>query len=153
MSYNSFKNDWNDIIRDELFPDVQLKKMMRIPQGTRILDFIEKYFIRAGYTNETLTSEDVRVVYKMFAVGQQNEKVTRNQISIDIYVKREHLHNYGKDRLESRAQLIAGKLYQILTKERYFHNYRFWIAGQGDMGTSAIGYVRYNITLNYMKVY
>ena len=145
-------DDWNDIIRSRLFSDDVLKALMKIPDGTKIIDFIDRYFIRAGYTNKILTDEDVRIVYGSVSVPTNVSGVTKNQMSFDVYVKTEDLHNVGKDRLVMRTQLIARRLIYLLTKERYIGSYRFYDPHEGDMGTSAIGYARYNVTLSYTKV-
>lgn len=145
-------DDWNDVIRDVLFADEVLKALMKVPDGTKIIEFIDRYFIRAGYTNKILSDESVRIVYGTIAVPTNIDGVTKNQMSFDIYVKNEDLHNVGKDRLVMRTQLIARRLIDLLTKERYNGVYRFYDPYEGDMGTSAIGYARYNITFSYTKV-
>lgn len=127
---------------------------MKIPTGTNIVEFTDRYFIRAGYTSKVLKDEPVRIVYgDIFGASTWNPNVTRNEMSFDIYVKLDELHNATRDRLAFRTQLIADRLSYLLTKERYTYNYRFWLAGDHDMGTSTIGYARYNITFNYMKNY
>lgn len=146
-------DDWNDIIRDKIFSDDVLKALMKIPDGTKIIEFIDRYFIRAGYTNKILSDEDVRIVYGTISTPTSVDGVTKNQISFDIYVKNEDLHNVGRDRLVMRTQLIAKRLIYLLTKERYSGVYRFYDPNEGDIGTSAIGYARYNLTLSYMKAY
>ena len=76
-------------------------------------------------------------------------------MTFDIYVKDEELHNVGDDRLMMRTHLIADRLQYLLTKERYLVDtgYRFWIAGDWDLGTRTTGYARYTIAFYYMKVY
>ena len=158
MPIPSWMNDWNDIIRYVIFPDQQLKSLMRIPENTTIINFIDKYFIRAGYTNEVLEKEDVRIVYG--DVDSQETKVPnvlKNVLSFDIYVKTEHLHNATNDRLMYRTHLIANRLNELLTKGgtsgKYFGGYRFWPYKEMDLGTRTVGYVRYNISFRYMRVY
>ena len=145
-------DDWNEIIRNVIFADDVLMALMNIPDGTKIIEFIDRYFIRAGYTNKILTDEDVRIVYGSVSVPTNISGVTKNQMSFDIYVKNEDLHNVGKDRLVMRTQLIAKRIIYLLTKERYIGAYRFYDPHEGDMGTSAVGYARYNVTLSYTKV-
>ena len=146
-------DDWNEIIRNVIFADDVLMALMNIPDGTKIIEFIDRYFIRAGYTNKILTDEDVRIVYGSVSVPTNISGVTKNQMSFDIYVKNEDLHNVGKDRLVMRTQLIAKRIIYLLTKERYIGAYRFYDPYEGDMGTSAVGYARYNVTLSYTKVH
>lgn len=147
---------WNKIIRKRIFPDHDLKSLMKIPPKTGIIQFIDNFFIRAGYTNKILTNETCRIVYsdnQPSDVGHPN--VTRNTMFFDIYVKIEDLHNVGDDRLMYRTYLIGERLSELLTDERYCEEtgYRFWPAGDWDLGTRTIGYARYCIAFNYMKVY
>lgn len=154
MVLRSWIDDWNDIIRNVIFKDEELKSLMKLPANTNIITFIDKYFIRAGYTTEVLTNESVRIVYGTIARGDaMNPYVTRNEMSFDIYVKLEDLHNVERDRLVFRNHLIAKRLIDLLTKQRYLGAYRFTVEGEGDMGTSTIGYTRYNVTFGFMKTY
>lgn len=149
--HDAWIEDWNKIIREILFADDILKALMKLPEGTTIIDFIDRYFIRAGYTNKILTNEDVRIIYGTAAIPTNIDGVTKNQMSFDIYVKNEDLHNVGRDRLVMRTQLIAKRIISLLTKDRYNGAYRFYDPYEGDMGTSAIGYARYNVTLSYTR--
>lgn len=38
---SSWTNEWNNIIRHTLFQDTELKTLMKIPEGTTIIDFID----------------------------------------------------------------------------------------------------------------
>ena len=144
--------DWNNIVRYVIFQDQVLKQLMKIPPKTTIIQFIDKYFIRAGFTNKLLQDESVRIVYSDVQ-GHDTEvpNVKKNMIMFDIYVKLEDLHNVGEDRLMMRTKLIADRL----TSERYLKDtgYRFWIAGDWDSGTKTVGYARYTVAFYYMKVY
>ena len=149
-------NAWNTIIRQIIWKDAELKSLMKIPAKTNILQFCDKYFIRAGFTNELLTDEVCRIVYSDIQ-GSSTEvsNVRKNMMTFDIYVKQEEQHNIGNDRLLARSDLIAERLYTLLTQERYLAGtaYRFWIAGDWDLGTRTVGYTRKTIALYYMKVY
>lgn len=158
MSITSWMRDWNDIIRYVIFPDEVLKSLMCIPEGTSIIDFIDHYFIRAGYTNELLEKEDVRIVYGDTNSHETNvPNVVKNTLSFDIYVRQEKLHNATKDRLMYRTHLIANRLNELLTNGgtsgKYLGGYRFWPCKEMDLGTRTVGYVRYNISFEYMRVY
>lgn len=149
-------NAWNTIIREIIWKDYDLKRLMKIPPKTGILQFCDRYFIRAGYTNTLLTDEVCRIVYSdLQGNDTQVPNVRKNMMSFDIYVKQEELHNVGDDRLISRADLIAERIYKDLTDERYVADtgYRFWIAGDWDLGTRTVGYARKTIAFYYMKVY
>ena len=149
-------NAWNTIIRKVIWPDHELKVLMKMPSHTGIIQFVDRYFIRAGYTNKLLTDEVVRIVYSDNQGFETNvPNVKRNLMIFDIYVKDEEMRNIGDDRLITRADLIAERLHRLLTKERYLEGtgYRFWIAGDWDGGTRVTGYVRKTIAFHYMKVY
>lgn len=149
-------NAWNTIIREIIWRDYDLKHLMKMPPKTGILQFCDRYFIRAGFTNTLLTDETCRIVYSdTQGSDTQVPNIRKNMITFDIYVKQEELHNVGDDRLLSRADLIAERIYKDLTNERYLANtgYRFWIAGDWDLGTRTVGYVRKSIAFYYMKVY
>lgn len=147
---------WNKIIREVIWKDHELKTLMKIPAKTGIIQFIDRYFIRAGYTNKLLSDEVCRIVYADVQGSDTNvPNVKRNMMTFDIYVKQDELHNVGDDRLQFRTHLIAARLNKLLTQERYLKDtgYRFWIAGDWDLGTRTIGYARYTIAFYYMKVY
>lgn len=149
-------NAWNRIIREVIWPDHKLKQLMKIPKQTGILQFCDRYFIRAGYTNKVLSDEVCRIVYAdVQGHDTAAPNIKKNMMTFDIYVKQEELHNVGDDRLLMRTQLIAERIYELLTRERYLADtgYRFWIAGDWDLGTRTSGYARYTIAFYYMKVY
>ncbi len=149
-------NAWNKIIREVIWKDHELKTLMKIPAKTGIIQFIDRYFIRAGYTNKLLSDEVCRIVYADVQGSDANvPNVKRIMMTFDIYVKQDELHNVGDDRLQFRTHLIAARLNKLLTQERYLKDtgYRFWIAGDWDLGTRTIGYARYTIAFYYMKVY
>lgn len=154
MSRRTWVDEWNAILRDIIFSDQELKSLMMIPQKTNIIQFIDRYFIRAGYTSKTLKDEPVRIIYgNVRSTDVGSPAVTRERMSFDIYVKYEYLHNSQNDRLVFRNQMIAIRLKQLLLRKRYYRQdaYRFWVVNEGDLGTSTIGYSRYNITFEYMK--
>lgn len=147
---------WNKIIREVIFHDYDLKKLMKVPSKTGIVQFCNTYFIRAGYTNKLLTNETCRIVYAdVQGSDTKVPNVRRNIMTFDIYVKDEELHTAGDDALMYRTHLIAARLNKLLTDERYVKDtgYRFWIAGDWDLGTRTQGYARYTIAFYYMKVY
>lgn len=150
-------NAWNTIIRRVIFPDYDLKQLMKVPANTKITDFVKYYFIKAGYTNELLTNQVCRIIYGD-TVGKDTDvpNIRKNLMTFDIYVKTKHLYDTDNDdMLVSRLQLIAARLNYLLTQKRYLMEtgYRFWIAGDWDLGTRTTGYSRYTISFYYMKVY
>lgn len=98
-------DDWNTILREIIFADEELKSLMKLPEGTDIISFIDKYFIRAGYTNKVLEDEHVRIIYAdIQGADTAVPNVMKKMITFDIYVKTEDLHNVGHDRLVMRTQ-------------------------------------------------
>lgn len=149
-------NAWNTVIRKVIWPDSKLKSLMKLPSKTNIVQFVDRYFIRASYTNTLLTDEVCRIVYSDSQGAEtQVPNVKENLMIFDIYVKQEEMRNVGDDRLVTRADLIAERLFKLLTSKRYLActGYRFWIAGDWDGGTRVTGYVRKTIAFHYMKVY
>ena len=149
-------NAWNTIIRKVIWPDHELKTLMKLPSRTGVIQFVERYFIRAGFTNKLLTDEVCRIVYSDLE-GYETDvsNVRKNIMVFDIYVKQDEMRNIGDDRLVTRIDLITERLFKLLTSDRYLAEtgYRFWIAGDWDGGTRVTGYHRKTIAFNYMKVY
>ena len=149
-------NAWNKIIRTIIFKDADLKRLMKLPKNTGVIQFTDRYFVKAGFTNKLLTDEACRIVYSDIQGSPTDvPKVTKNMMVFDIYVKNEELRNVGDDGLILRTYLIAERLQKLLTNKRYLADtgYRFWVAGDWDLGTRTQGYSRYTIAFNYMKVY
>lgn len=147
---------WNTILRKVIFQDVILKRLMKVPTNIKIIPFTNNYFVRAGYTNKVLTDEVCRVIYAdVQGSDTRVPNVKRNMMTFDIYVRQDELHTAGDDALIFRTHLIAERLNKLLTSERYLLDtgYRFWIAGDWDLGTRTTGYARYTIAFYYMKVY
>lgn len=149
-------NAWNTIIRKKIWPDHDLKFLMKLPPQTNILQFVRRYFIRAGFTNELLTDEVVRIVYADTASNETAvPSMKKMMMTFDIYVKKDEMYNLGDDRLVSRMDLIVERLDKLLRSERYLAGtaYRFWPADGGlDLGTRTVGYARRTISYYYMKV-
>ena len=149
-------NAWNKILREVIFADYGLRRLMKVPAKTGIIQFTDRYFVRAGYSNKLLTDEVCRIVYADVQ-GKDTDvpNIKRNMMTFDIYVKQEEQRNATDDGLVMRTHLIADRLDKLLTSERYVADtgYRFWVAGDWDLGTRTVGYARYTIAFYYMKVY
>ena len=153
MVGRNWNEDWSDIVRNVIFKDDELKRLMLVPEGTKVMDFVEKYFIKAGYATSPLTNESVRVVYNTYRSSDTNNPyVTRNEIAFNVYVKLTKLHGADRDGLILRTNLIADRLNNMLTRKR-LGSYKFRCCGETDMDTSVVGYTRYNITFEYKKTY
>lgn len=153
MQQDAWISDWNDIVRNIIFKDATLKELMMLPKTTTIIDFYEKYFIRTGTVSTVLKDETVRINYTMSSIVTLGERVGRNLLSFDIYVKDKYQHNYSHDALTCRTELIALRLRQLLLGNRYNGVYRFYDPNEGDMNTSTIGYARYNLTFSFTKIF
>lgn len=104
MGLRSWNEELNDIIRSVFFADEELRRLMKLPETISIIDFIDRYFIRAGFTNTLVVDEPVRIIYGNVASSTTDSPfVLRNEISFDIYVKKEELHNVERDRLMYRT--------------------------------------------------
>ena len=151
---SAWTREFNDIIRYVIFKDEELRNLMLLPSDIKIMDFITKYFIRAGTTSEPLVNEAVRIVYGVIGTGLANDvRVLRQELSFDIYVKQKNLHDADRDRLIFRTELIASRLNELLSNQydSRLAGYRFRCIGESDMSTSTIGYSRYNISFAFMK--
>ena len=150
-------NAWNKIFREVIWSDYELKKLMKLPPKTGILQFRDKYFIRAGFTNELLRDEVCRIVYADNHTSDTDvPNVKKKIITFDIFVKKEEMYNIGDDRLISRIDYIADRLDKLLRKERYLNDtgFRFFPGPDDlDLGTSTPSYARKTIAYYYMKVY
>lgn len=147
--------EWNELIRRVIYPDEQLRELMMLPEGTDIITFIERYFIRADATDKLLTNENVRIVYgKVRQDPTDVPNVTDATWSFDIFVKREHQRDASADRLLYRTQLIAHRLIQLLNKKQYPGiGIKFKRPKEGDLNTRTIGYDRYYVSFHVFETY
>lgn len=155
--------EWNAIIRTVIFPDETLKKLMLLPEDTKLVKFLDKYFIRVGYTDQLLTNEDVRIVYgNVYSGNAYNPMTMKQEMSFDIYVKNEHAHDVGDDRLMLRGELIQERLNQLLKgrvvardynkdNKPFDTAYKFYCIGMGNLGSPTPGYNAFNITFTYIR--
>lgn len=148
--------NWNYIIRKVIFNDHELKRLMKLPKQTGVIQFTERYFIKAGFTNKLLTDEVCRIVYSD-TQGSDTDvpNIKRNMLVFDIYVKNDEQRGVSDDGLILRTDLIADRLDKLLRRERYLADtgYRFEPAGDWDLGTRTAGYSRRTIAYHYMKIY
>lgn len=152
---SSWINEWNDIIRDVIFPDPILRDLMMIPDGFSIMEFQDKRFVRALYTDAIIINEPVRIIYGSFQPKELSKYVSNHIMSFDIFVQNEHKHDAGDDRLMLRAELIAFRLNQLLghrvVTKKGPTAYDFSCIGESTMGSATIGYSRYNISFTYNR--
>ena len=147
----SWADRWNDIQRDVLFPDEELKQLMMIPNNTNIVTWMKKYFVSEALCTELVTDEDVRVLwYEDQSQHTNNPLVNNRRLAFDIYVKQEHDNDATNDLLVSRAKLIAQKLQEILTFPKVVGHVVFHYVDDYDVGTKMVGYVRHHLMVSFM---
>lgn len=146
----TWQDNWNNVIRYVLFQDKKLKDLMLVPEGTNILTFQDKYFIRDGSTDELLTNEKVRIVYHD-AQGWDpgNAHVRGKYKEFDIFVSEDVEHTATDDLLQSRQVLIAQRLKYLLLRERVCQGIRFQYEDEYDLWTKTVGYKEYRLTFFY----
>ena len=146
----TWKDNWNNVIRYVLFPDEKLKRLMKIPTGTSITDFIDRYFVQDENAGEILINEPVRIVYWDSEGRESGNMNVRNKYKeFDIFVKDDILHNATEDRLQFRYDLIAERLKYLLLKDIHVQHLRFKFEDEYNLWTKTIGYKRYHIVFSY----
>ena len=148
----TWDDNWNNVIRNVLYPDKKLKELMLVPVGTDIMRFIDKYFIRDGSTDELLTNEKVRVVWhnESMSRGMTSRKIHGNFKVFDIFVSEDVEHTATTDRLKSRQTLIAERIKYLLLRQYYCENLHFDFEDEYDQWTKTVGYKLYKLTFFYI---
>ena len=146
----TWQDNWNNVIRNVLFPDDKLKELMLVPQGTDILKFCDKYFIRDGSTDELLTNEKVRVVHHdSEGFDTFNPHVKGKYHEFDIFVSEDVEHTATKDRLQSRQVLVAERIKYLLLRKKVVEQLSFKYQDEYDQWCKTVGYKMYKLTLWY----
>lgn len=146
----TWKDNWNDVIRYVLFKDSVLKQLMLLPDDTTITKFVDKYFVQDEVGSEILTDEKVRIVYYDSRGRDTGNKGVRNHYKeFDIFVKEDVLHTATNDRLQNRFDLIAERLKYLLLRDRYVCGLRFNYEDDYNLWTKTIGYRRYHVVFSY----
>lgn len=148
----TWNDNWNNVIRNVIYPDEKLRELMLIPEGTDILKFTDKYFIRDGSTDELLTNEKVRIVCRdeKMSRGLGSRKVTGHFKSFDIFVNEDVEHTATEDRLQNRQVLIAERLKYLLLRQYNCQNLHFDFEDEYDQWTKTVGYKLYRLTFFYI---
>lgn len=146
----TWQDNWNNVVRNVLFPDEKLKELMLVPNGTDILKFQEKYFIRDGSTDELLTNEKVRVVHHdAQGFDTANPNVRGRYREFDIYVSEDVEHTVDRDRLRSRQIMVAERIKYLLLRQKNCQNLHFEYEDEYDLWCKTVGYKLYKLTLWY----
>ena len=123
---------------------------MLVPEGTDILTFISKYFIRDSSTDELLTNEKVRIVHSdTQALRMSNPLVQGKYKHFDIFVSEDVEHTATRDKLQSRQVLIAQRIKELLLRKRFQYGLSFKYEDEYDLWTKTIGYKLYHIVFFY----
>lgn len=146
----TWQDNWNNVIRNVLFPDDKLKELMLVPIGTDIMTFQKKYFIRDGSTDELLTKEKVRIVTNdQPGSWTSNKGVNLKYKCFDIYVSEDVEHTADVDRLKSRHILISERIKYLLLRQWNCQGLHFQYEDEYDMWTKTVGYKLYRLTFFY----
>ena len=146
----TWQDNWNNVVRNVLFPDDKLKELMLVPTGTSIVAFQDKYFIRDGSTDELLTNEKVRIVtHDDQGSYTFNKGVNVKYKNFDIYCSEDVEHTADVDRLKSRQVLIAERIKYLLLRQKVCENIRFGYEDEYDLWTKTVGYKLYRLTFFY----
>lgn len=123
---------------------------MLVPEGTDILTFISKYFIRDISTDELLTNEKVRIVHgDTSSLHTGNPLVQGKYKHFDIFVSEDVEHTATRDKLQSRQVLIAQRIKELLLRKRFQYGLSFKYEDEYDLWTKTIGYKLYHIVFFY----
>lgn len=147
----TWNDNLNDVVRDVFFVDEELLDLMCIPEKYRgdIAVFIQKYLVRDVTSDEVITNEEVRVCYWQGDSKSIGMNMIRKTLNFDIYVKDSVQHTASFDILQSRDQLIAEKIKELLTDSKYVCHINFRFEDSYDMYTKLVGYHRYRIVFSY----
>lgn len=152
----TWNDNLNNVIRDVLFPDAELKMLMCIPEGdsSNIRAFIGKYFVEDAMPDEPVTDEKVRVVwYDIEGTQLGTPHVLRKPLAFDIYVKEDVLYNVDTDRLKRRDKQIGQRLKELLTGKDHVCGLRFRYEDEYHLGAKTIGYRRYHMVFSYITTW
>ena len=145
----TWTDNWNNVIRNVIFPDPILRELMLLPKNVTITQFIDKYFIEDEGGGEILTDEPVRICwYDTQGNDTGNMNVRMKYKEFDIYVKRERLHDATMDRLQNRYNLIAQRLKELLQGDEV-EGLHFEYEDEFNLYTKTPGYKRYHLDLYY----
>ena len=150
----TWHDNWNNVIRDVLFPDVELKRLMLVPDGSSIKTFVEKYFVEDAMPDESVVDEAVRIVYyETEGTKLGTPHVLKKYLALDIYVKDKELYSASRDRLQRRDKLIGQRFKELLTGKEHVCGLRFFYDDEYHLGAKTIGYKRYHIVFSYVTTW
>lgn len=108
VKLRTWADNWNDVLRDVIFPDVRLLELMLVPTADRqdIRKFLDRYFVEDILSDAPVTDEKVRVLYYETEGGKLggDPHITRKRLEFDIFVRNTELYTADRDRLRNRAK-------------------------------------------------
>jgi len=146
----TWKDNWNNIIRNVLFRDEELLTLMLVPDDCKITQFIDKYFVEDETSDEIITDEKVRVTYcttKGLDTGNSNVKL--RFLEFDIYVRQDELHTATRDRLQNRYDLITERLKYLLLRNDRIEHMHYEYEDEYNLFTKVVGYRRYHVVFSF----
>lgn len=124
---------------------------MLVPEGTDVLTFIDKYFIRDSSTDELLTNEKVRIIHSdTQGLRTRNRYVHGKFKHFDIFVSEDVERTATRDKLQSRQVLIAQRIKELLLQKKVQYGLQFTYEDEYDLWTKTVGYKLYHIVFFYM---
>lgn len=124
---------------------------MLVPEGTDVLTFIDKYFIRDSSTDELLTNEKVRIIHSdTQGLRTRNRYVQGKYKHFDIFVSEDVERTATRDKLQSRQVLIAQRIKELLLQKKVQYGLQFTYEDEYDLWTKTVGYKLYHIVFFYM---
>lgn len=146
----TWRDNWNDMIRYVFFKDEKLCQLMCIPANCTITQFTDKYFIQSQSGSQILVNEPVRILYyDSQGSDSRNKNVLNRYKQFDIYIKQTHLHNADKDRLKNRYNLIEQRLKYLMLNFSIQHGLTFRFYNSFNLWTKTDGYRRYHVVFSY----
>lgn len=122
---------------------------MMIPEGTSVVQFIDKYFINSAAADEIVTDEKVRIVYYDGKGRNLQRNVYMKYKEFDIYVREEFLYTATYDRLKSRFSLIAERIKYLLLRSNSVCHLGFTYEDEYELWTKTVGYRRDHLVFSY----
>lgn len=151
----SWTQNMADVIREVIFQDEELKRLMMIPEGDQnnLSAFRDRYFIRGNPAGEIVGDEPVRIVY---SEGEPSEtsapNIFKHRIEFSVYCQSKHCYDAAEDRTLHRGHLIGERLIQLLSGKRLC-NIRFYARGLYDQTIRMAGFERVSAVFTYKRIY
>ena len=149
----TWADNLNDAIRDKVFPDEELMRLMLVPAEAKenIRVFLDRFFIKEAISDEIITDEPVRILYhhKESTGIVNNPYAHKRYLTFEIYVKKDRLFDCDPDRMRARTEMIVQRLKEIFTDKTYVCRMRYLYEDDYEIGTRLTGYTRHVLIFSY----